>query len=323
MSTAVFPVLTGLGWDAPRTPIWNNTLQENVSGKETRLALWTYPRWQWDLTFDVLRQGTVHGAAYTEFSQLAGFFNQRQGQFDTFLYTDTDDNSVTTQSIGSGDGSTTAFQLVRTFGGFVEPVLAPNAVSAVYLAGVAIPTAGLSAPTNGALTATAAGALGATTYYVKTTWTTASGETLPSVETNLAVLANKVLNVAAPGSAPTGATGWNVYVSNTAGGGSGTETKQNGGTPIALGTPWVEPTGGLVAGAALPGANTTGWTFSSWGSATPGVLTFAGVVANATAITADFTYYWPVRFVDNQITFNKFMAALYAGKKVSLKSVKN
>ena len=109
---------------------------------------------------------------------------------------------------------------------------------------------------NGALSQTAAGALGATTYYVKSTFVNSTGETLPAPETNLAVGANNVLNVASPPSPPPGATGWNVYVSNTAGGGSGAETKQNA-VPISIGTPWVEPNTGLVAGAAVPGGNTT------------------------------------------------------------------
>lgn len=110
----------------------------------------------------------------------------------------------------------------------------------------------VGAPVNGALSQTAGGALAATTYFVRSTWTTANGESLPAAETSLAVLINNVLNVAAPANPPSGATGWNVYVSTT----TGTETKQNGGTPIALGTAWVEPTTGLVAGSALPTAST-------------------------------------------------------------------
>ena len=136
MSTQVLPTLAGQGWDVVRTPVWDTTVQTNVSGKETRIANQTYPRWKWDISFNVLRQGTVFGIAYTEMSQLAGFYNARQGQFDSFLYTDADDNSVTGQSIGAGDGTTTAFQLVRAFGSFVEPVLAPNVVSAVKINGV-------------------------------------------------------------------------------------------------------------------------------------------------------------------------------------------
>ncbi|MGG6461389.1 baseplate J/gp47 family protein [Solilutibacter silvestris] len=114
-------------------------------------------------------------------------------------------------------------------------------------------TGTVPSPTNGALTASAAGALAAATYYVKSTWVTASGETLGSAETSLAVGANNVLNVAAPSSPPPGATGWNVYVSTS----TGTETKQNAST-IALGTAWVEPTSGLISGAALPSSNTAG-----------------------------------------------------------------
>jgi hypothetical protein len=112
----------------------------------------------------------------------------------------------------------------------------------------------LPVPTNGALSATAGGALGAVTYFVRSTFVNATGETLGATETSLAVGANNVLNVAPPPAPPSGATGWNVYVST----GAGTETKQNGGVPISLAAAWVEPTTGLVAGAALPGANTTG-----------------------------------------------------------------
>jgi len=110
-----------------------------------------------------------------------------------------------------------------------------------------------AAPTNGTLTSTAAGSLTATTYYVRSTWvnSTTGDESPAAVETNLACLANLVLNVAAPASPPAWATGWNVYVSNTSGGGAGAETKQNT-TPIALTSAWVEPASGLIAGTALP-----------------------------------------------------------------------
>ncbi|MCE9561884.1 MAG: DUF2460 domain-containing protein [Planctomycetes bacterium] len=140
MSAAVFPTLAGLGWEINRTPVWKTRLQESVSGKQTSIADWSYPRWQWELTYDFLRQGTVHGSAYAEFAQLAGFFNQRQGQFDSFLYQDADDDAVTGQALGTGDGTTTAFQLIRPFGGFIEPVLAPNTISHVYLNGVNQPS---------------------------------------------------------------------------------------------------------------------------------------------------------------------------------------
>jgi hypothetical protein len=102
---------------------------------------------------------------------------------------------------------------------------------------------------NGALAQSAGGALAATTYYVRTTWVMADGmESTPAPETNFAVAINNVLNVAAPAGWPIGAIGWNVYVSSA----TGTETRQNGNSPLTLGTAWVEPTTGLVAGIALP-----------------------------------------------------------------------
>src|SRR5271155_4893510 len=133
MSTAILPSLAGLGFDVTRTPVWDTTVQQAISGKETRIARQTCPRWKWELSYSVLRSG----ASYGELQQLAGFFNARQGMFDTFLYQDADDNSVTGQPLGVGDGSTTSFQLIRAFGNFLEPVLAPKTLSNVYLNGAA------------------------------------------------------------------------------------------------------------------------------------------------------------------------------------------
>lgn len=319
MSTSVLPSLKGLGFDVVRTAIWDTTVQTSMSGMETRLAQQTYPRWMWELPYDFLRSDATNA----EFQSLIGFFNARQGMADTFLYQDADDNSVTAQQIGTGNGSTAAYQLLRTLGTVIEPVLAPNVVTAAYLSGVSIPAAGLSAPTNGAISQSAGSSLGATTYYVKSTWVTNSGETDASVETTFAASANNVITVAHPtGSPPAGATGWNVYVSNTAGG-SGAETRQNGGTPIAVGSNWTEPTSGLVAGAAPPAGNTTGWSVSNWGNTTPGVLTFQGNVANSVAITADLSYYWPVRMMDDKLAASLFLKQFYAVKRFSFISVKN
>jgi len=100
------------------------------------------------------------------------------------------------------------------------------------------------------LGSTPGGALGATTYYVVTTYLTPSGETLVSAQASLAVAANSVLTVASPASKP-GVTGWNVYVGTV----SGTHTKQNA-SLLAIGTGYTEPTSGLIAGAAKPTVST-------------------------------------------------------------------
>ena len=119
-----------------RSPVFDTTIQSAVSGKETRIARQSIPRWKWDVSFNLLRSA----AALAEFQNLVGFFNSLLGQFDTFLYTDADDNLVIGQRIGTGNGVTTAFPLVRSFGSFVEPILAPNT------------TAGVSVYLNGSIT---------------------------------------------------------------------------------------------------------------------------------------------------------------------------
>ena len=316
MSSRVFPTLAGLKFPVKRTPVTSTRLFRAISGKRTTIANWTVPLWRYEGDVSVLRTDAAYSQPWQNFVTL---FEQNLGQYDTFLYDDPTDDTVVGQSLGVGTGSQTAFQLLRALlsGGFLEPILAPHVMNAVYLNGVSIPTGGLSAPGTPALSSVASGSLGGATYYVKTTYVTASGETLGSVESNLAVAASHVVQVASPG-ALTGATGWNVYVSTS----TNTETRQNGATPIAIGTPWTEPTSGLVAGANLPNANTTGWTVSLWGTANPGILTFGGAPANSVAITADFTYYWPCAFEIDQLDMSYIYALRYAAKSVKWVTVK-
>jgi uncharacterized protein (TIGR02217 family) len=157
MSNAVYPTLPGLGFNFTRTPMWNTIVQKAVSGEEVRAATQVYPRYQYTLTYDLLRSA----AAYGEMQTLLGFYNARQGSFDTFLFTDPDDNSITGQQIGIGDGSTKTFQLLRALGGFNDIIQAPNVVSTVYLTGVAQSGGSWSVDaTTGLLTFTTAPAAG-------------------------------------------------------------------------------------------------------------------------------------------------------------------
>lgn len=155
MSELVFPTLKGKGWSVIRRPIWSTRVQTARSGIEYRAANWSYPIWEWEITYELLRE---YGGN-TEFRTLAGFFNQVRGGFDDFLYADDGDYTVTDQSFGTGDGSDTTFQLYRTLGGFTEPVRGLNGTPTVKVAGstvspASISTTGLvtfsSAPANGA-----------------------------------------------------------------------------------------------------------------------------------------------------------------------------
>jgi len=107
--------------------------------------------------------------------------------------------------------------------------------------------AGLAAPMPPLLASVAGGALAAARYFVQIAYVTAAGETAASTEVSLSVAVNSLLQVPSP-PASSLATGWNVYVSTT----SGVGTLQNT-SPIAIGTPWTEPTSGLITGNAMPG----------------------------------------------------------------------
>ncbi|MEC4589504.1 DUF2460 domain-containing protein [Nitrospirillum amazonense] len=116
--TAIYPALPGLGYSATKKPTFSTKIATAASGRETRMAMWSAPIWEFTLTYDFLRDT----AAANELKQLLGFYLQMQGAFTPFLFQDPDDGQATAQTIAVGDGSSSSFTLVRTFGGYVEPV---------------------------------------------------------------------------------------------------------------------------------------------------------------------------------------------------------
>lgn len=131
MSGEIFPSLPGLKWGVVKTPMWSTKVQKSASGRELRAAYYSYPDWKFSLSYEVLRSGLM-----SELEEFVGFFNARQGSFDSFLYQDPDDKAVTVQRFGMGDGVTTQFQLVRNYGGYVEPVFATGGTPLVFVNGV-------------------------------------------------------------------------------------------------------------------------------------------------------------------------------------------
>ena len=133
MSNAIFPTLAGVTWDIEKSPEWATGVADATSGRQYTLARRLYPIWHFDLPFAVLRAS----GSWTEYQQLVGFHNARKGRSDDFLYFDPRDNTVAAQPFAFGDGVTRTFRLVRTLGGFPEPVGAVNTGSViVQVAGV-------------------------------------------------------------------------------------------------------------------------------------------------------------------------------------------
>ncbi|HWD60112.1 MAG TPA: DUF2460 domain-containing protein [Stellaceae bacterium] len=146
--TATFPTLPGLGWSVSKAPRFATRVQRAVSGRELRVLDQPNPIWTWTLSYSMLRDAndtrgaSGPGVGYDELRTLMGFFLQQQGAFLPFLFDDPTDGRASGQALGTGDGSATVFQLVRTMGaalpdgGFAEPITAPNTVGAIYFDGV-------------------------------------------------------------------------------------------------------------------------------------------------------------------------------------------
>ena len=95
MSLPVFPSLPGLTYTTLKTPKFATLDEQASNGYEVRLPQYTNPIWSWTLIFDFLHD--FFWGSFTTVSELRtlmGFFNDQYGKAASFLYTDPDDNYV-------------------------------------------------------------------------------------------------------------------------------------------------------------------------------------------------------------------------------------
>lgn len=136
-----FPVLPGQSWSVHKKPSFSTRVASHVSGREVRAPFFSYPLYEFELTYEGLDSlGNFPGLGANSLQSLMGLYLQCQGQYGTFLYTDPTDNAVAAQAIASGDGTTTDFPFLRTLGGATERVSYVTSVANVYLNGVNQPT---------------------------------------------------------------------------------------------------------------------------------------------------------------------------------------
>jgi len=118
MSNAVFPEMTGLTWDIKKTPEFYSLAKTSPTGVDIAVSLCSYPRWHFSLSYEILRDG--YGTA--DLQKLLGFFLQRHGNADDWLYLDPNDHETNNQEFGIGTGSRGTFALCRNYCGIVEPI---------------------------------------------------------------------------------------------------------------------------------------------------------------------------------------------------------
>jgi uncharacterized protein (TIGR02217 family) len=124
----------GVAYPVTRTPIWLTTEHKFQSGKRMRYQWWSYPQYRYTLTFNVLQLST------SDLQNLLAFFNLVGGSAGVFQFTDPDDCTATAAGFGIGNGSQTAFQLYRPFGGTLaswdDPVFAVSGSPQIFISGV-------------------------------------------------------------------------------------------------------------------------------------------------------------------------------------------
>lgn len=107
LSNVLFPELPGLEWESTKTPIFNTKIMTSINGRELRASFQAVPKYEISLSYAFLRENKGR----QELQQLEGFFLERRGAFDSFLYKMPDDNAFDCSYVG--DGVTTSFQLYK------------------------------------------------------------------------------------------------------------------------------------------------------------------------------------------------------------------
>lgn len=109
---SVFPYLPGQSYLAQKSPMWSTSLATAAMGGERRRQNWSFPKWMIKVSYEVLRASV----SLPELQHLIGFFNLHAGRYAEWSFYDPNDNLVTNQPFGTGDGTTKTFQLLRQGG---------------------------------------------------------------------------------------------------------------------------------------------------------------------------------------------------------------
>lgn len=145
----VFPSVNS-GYSVHMIPTFATIVQTSVSGNEGRSARQAYPLWEFELTFERLADATQNSTpdpyrvGSADLQKLCGLFLVTAGQYGRFYFPSPEDSSRVGQAIATGNGTTTAFTIVRSWGSagvgstFTEPVggVQPTPAAKVYLNGV-------------------------------------------------------------------------------------------------------------------------------------------------------------------------------------------
>ena len=124
---------TDIAYGAQGGPQYSTSVVITASGYEQRNSLWAVSRMAWNVATGLKLQAQL--------DTLIAFFRARKGRAYGFRFKDWSDYQATGQAIGTGDGTTHTFQLVKNYvsgpGSETRTIQKPVAGTVVvYLAGV-------------------------------------------------------------------------------------------------------------------------------------------------------------------------------------------
>lgn len=147
-AATIFPILPGQSFKVLKTPVFSTIVRTAASGRERRTQLWKYPKWKFNVRYEVIRDRG--GVSASELWYLYEFFCNQAGRFGSFQFFDPTDYQVTGAAFGTGDGATTAFQLQRPVRSFNEAIYEVYGTPTIYKNGT--PTVLFTLGANGVVT---------------------------------------------------------------------------------------------------------------------------------------------------------------------------
>lgn len=298
VATIVFPSLRGgLKWDRGKSPSFNNARREMTSGRRSVTPFMVYPRWNFELSYDVLPDQGLSGLNNTlaTLQEITDLYKQTQGGAVTFLYQDPEDFHVVGGTIATADGVTLQWPF---FAAVMSNTLEPAGQIDLSLLATFASTA-----VNATTDAINIPGHGMTAGQYPPMFIANTGGSLP---TGLAastpywpiVVDADHIKLAASEADALSATAIDITAA-----GSGTDTLSKGYAIYDNGA-IVNPGSGL----------------SAVGLTLPNQLVFATAPTSGHAITADFDYYFVCRFDDDKLELNEFVSKLFDLQKLNFSS---
>lgn len=94
------------------SPTWSLVIQEAFAGNEQRFQRWTKCRGVGNLAYGLLTTSPTFDA---DFRAIMAIYLAHKGGLYPFRFRDWTDYTATDENFGTGDGSTTAFQIIKTY----------------------------------------------------------------------------------------------------------------------------------------------------------------------------------------------------------------